>query len=300
MAIEFATPLIVLTLVALMMTGLPLGIVTLVVSIGLSLLYFGPQGLFLVASNVYGLMEHYTLVAVPLFVLMASILERSGVATELFDAMSLIAGKLRGGVAVQTTLVSVVLAAMTGVIGGEIVMLGLVALPQMLRLGYDRRLAIGTILAGGSLAMLIPPSIIMIVYGLTAGVSIGDLFIAGIAPGFLLASLYVTYILVRCHFNPALAPAAPTEVLDLALFAKLWILKGLIPPMLLIFWVLGSIYLGIASVTEAAGVGALGAALVAAARGNLSWSMISDASLQTMRTVGAIIWLILGDRKSVV
>jgi tripartite ATP-independent transporter DctM subunit len=288
------TLLIVAALLLLMMTGMPLGVVTLTVSIGTALIYFGPRGLFLIASNVYGLLENYPLVAVPLFVFMASILERSGVAEDLFNAMSIVAGDLRGGVAVQTTVVAVVMAAMTGIMGGEIVMLGLIALPQMLRLGYDRKLAMGTICAGGSLATLIPPSIIMIVYGLTAQVGIGDLFLAGALPGVLLASLYIGYIMIRCRLNPELAPLAPLKVRRMPRAEKLRAMRGLILPMAVIVWVLGSIYGGIASVTEAAGVGVIGAALAALARGQLSWSMIQAALRQTMVTVGTIIWLILG------
>jgi len=292
--IGLVTLLIVAALLLLMMTGMPLGVVTLTVSIGTALIFFGPRGLFLVASNVYGLLENYPLVAVPLFVFMASILERAGVAEDLFNAMSIVAGELRGGVAVQTTVVAVVMAAMTGIMGGEIVMLGLIALPQMLRLGYDRKLAMGTICAGGSLATLIPPSIIMIVYGLTAQVGIGDLFLAGAIPGLLLASLYIAYIIIRCRLNPDLAPLAPLEQRQMPRVEKLRAMRGLILPMAVIVWVLGSIYGGIASVTEAAGVGVIGAALAAAARGKLSWSMIQASLRQTMVTVGTIIWLILG------
>ncbi len=294
MDIGTVTLLIVAALLLLMMTGMPLGVVTLTVSIGTALIYFGPRGLFLVASNVYGLLENYPLVAVPLFVFMASILERAGVAEDLFNAMSIVSGDLRGGVAVQTTVVAVVMAAMTGIMGGEIVMLGLIALPQMLRLGYNRRLAMGTICAGGSLATLIPPSIIMIVYGLTAQVGIGDLFLAGAIPGALLASLYVAYIIVRCRLNPDLAPLAPLAMRRMPAAEKLRAMRGLILPLAVIVWVLGSIYGGIASVTEAAGVGVIGAALAALARGRLSWTMIQAALRQTMVTVGTIIWLILG------
>jgi len=288
------TILIVAALLLLMMTGMPLGIVTLTVSIGTALLNFGPQGLFLIGSNVFGLLENYPLVAVPLFVFMASILERAGVAEDLFNAMSILAGDLRGGVAVQTTGVAVVMAAMTGIMGGEIVMLGLIALPQMLRLGYDRKLAMGTICAGGSLATLIPPSIIMIVYGVTAQVPIGTLFLAGAVPGLLLASLYVTYILVLSNLRPQLAPLAPVEMRRMPAADKLKAMRGLILPILVIIWVLGSIYGGIASVTEAAGVGVVGAMLAALTRGRLTWTMLQGALRQTMVTVGTIIWLILG------
>lgn len=292
--IQTASLIIVVSMLLLMTTGMPLGIVTLTVSIGTALAFFGPPGLFLVASNAQGLLEAYPLVAVPLFVLMANILERSGVAEDLFDAMSMIGNRLPGGVAVQTTLVSVVMAAMTGIMGGEIVMLGLIALPQMLRLGYDKHLAMGTICAGGSLATLIPPSVIMIIYGLTANVSISDLFLGGFLPGLLLASLYIIYIMIRCSIQPHLAPKASDLLTDLTARQKVAKLKSLILPGLVILWVLGSIYGGIATVTEAAGVGAVGAAIAAYARGQFSIAMIQESLRKTMITVGTIIWLVLG------
>jgi len=294
MDIQTATFIIVGSMIALMALGIPLGVVTMTVSIGTALAYFGPPGLFLVASNAHGLLEAYPLVAVPLFVLMANILERSGVAEDLFDAMSIIAGRLRGGVAVQTTLVAVLMAAMTGIMGGEIVMLGLIALPQMLRLGYDSKLAMGTICAGGSLATLIPPSVIMIIYGLTANVSISDLFLGGFLPGLLLASLYITYILIRTNLQPHLAPLPGEGLIEMSSAEKAAKMKGLILPILLIIWVLGSIYGGIATVTEAAAVGVFGAIAAAAVRKMLSWEMLQEALRKTMITVATIIWLVLG------
>ncbi|MCA8928145.1 MAG: TRAP transporter large permease subunit [Alphaproteobacteria bacterium] len=294
MDIQTATVVIVVSMLLLMMTGMPLGIVTLTVSIGTALYAFGEPGLFLVASNVQGLLENYSLVAVPLFVLMANILERSGVAEDLFNAMSIIGGRLRGGVAVQTTLVAVIMAAMTGIMGGEIVMLGLIALPQMLRLGYDRKLAMGAICAGGSLATLIPPSVIMIVYGVTANVSINDLFLGGFLPGMLLASLYIAYILIRSHLHPHLAPIPSEAELSKSRSEKLAAMRGLILPGLVIVWVLGSIYGGIATVTEAAGVGVFGSIAAAIFRGQFSWEMLKEALRKTMITVGTIIWLVLG------
>ena len=293
--IGWVTVAIIALLLGLMTTGMPLGVATLTVSILCAIMFFGPRGLFLVSSNVLGLLEHYTLVAVPLFVLMSCILERSGVAQDLFDAMSVFAGNLRGGVAVQTTLVAVVLAAMTGIMGGEIVMLGLVALPQMIRLGYDRKLAMGTICAAGSLATLIPPSIIMIVYALAAQVAIGDLFIAGILPGALYAGLYIAYILVICRLRPHLAPTAAERtaaghVPEMAGNRMLAVAMAVI----VITMVMGSIYAGIASVTEAAGVGVVGACIVAAIRRRLAWPMMLESLLRTTTTVGTIIWLVLG------
>ena len=232
MDIGTITLLMVVSLLLLMLTGMPLGISTLVVSLGLTLLKFGPPGFFLVASNVMEVLHNYSLVAVPLFVLMSSILERSGVAEDLFNAMAVISGNIRGGVAVQTTLVSVIMAAMTGVVGGEIVMLGLIALPQMIRLGYDRKLTMGTICASGILATLIPPSIVMIVYGFSAGCSITDLFLAGVTPGVLFASMFIAYILIRCNLQPHLAPLAPDELQSLDFMGKLKLMRGLILPLI--------------------------------------------------------------------
>ncbi|HEY9550538.1 MAG TPA: TRAP transporter large permease subunit, partial [Kiloniellaceae bacterium] len=286
----------VVLLVALMMTGMPLGIVTLIVSVLMAIAFFGPRGLYLVSTNAAGLLDHYTLVAIPFFVLMASILERAGIAEDLFDAMSIFAGNLRGGVAVQTVVVAVILAAMSGVMGGEIVMLGLVALPQMFRLGYDRKLTIGLICASGALATLIPPSIIMIVYGLSAEVGIGDLFMAGVLPGMMLAAFYALYVLVRVHLNPKLAPTAKEVEAMTGKSNKLSRarLNAVILCIALIAAVMGSIYAGIASVTEAAAVGCIGAMAVAAVRHEMKWPVLQAALLGSMATVGTIIWLVLG------
>ncbi|OSQ36826.1 C4-dicarboxylate ABC transporter permease [Thalassospira sp. MCCC 1A01428] len=288
----------VLMLISLMMTGMPLGIVTLFVSVIIAIGFFGPRGLYLVSTNAAGMLEHYTLVAVPFFVLMAAILERSGVAEDLFDAMSVLAGNLRGGVAIQTVVVAVILAAMSGVMGGEIVMLGLVALPQMMRLGYDRKLSIGLICASGALATLIPPSIIMIVYGLSAEVGIGQLFIGGIVPGVLLAFCYAAYVFIRVNLNPKLAPTAAEAVQNgLVPVRKLGRQKLISVAMavILIFCVMGSIYGGIASVTESAAVGVVGALLIAFLRGRLfRTSLLGDTLVSTMSMVGTIMWLILG------
>lgn len=287
---------IVAALLALMMTGMPLGIVTLIISVVCALLFYGNQGLYLISTNAMDLLEKYPLVAVPFFVLMASILERAGIAQDLFDAMSIFAGGLRGGVAVQTTVVAVVLAAMSGVMGGEIVMLGLVALPQMLRLGYDRKLTIGLICASGALATLIPPSIVMIVYGLSANVGIGDLFAAGFGPGLMLATFYVSFVLVRCNLNPTLAPTAAEIAEKTGQEAKLarHQVMAVAACIALIVCVMGSIYGGITSVTEAAAVGVFGAIGVAAVRFQFNYALIRDCLANTMSVVGTIIWLILG------
>lgn len=294
MGIETVTLLIIVIMIGMMMLGVPLAWITMILATGCTLLWIGPNGLPLVASRVFGFVNEYVFVAVPLFVLMACILERSGVAHDLYDAMRLFAGGLPGGVAIQTTLVAIVMAAMTGIIGGEIVLLGLIALPQMLRLGYDRKLAIGIICAGGSLGTMIPPSVVLIVYGLTASVPIGELFLATVVPGLILGGLYIVYVLVRCTIDPSLGPPAPADERRIPTAEKLRLLKGLILPVLIIVWVLGSIYGGIASITESAGIGVVGAILSAAVRRELTFTMMREALVRTMTTVGVLLWLTLG------
>lgn len=279
-------------MVVLLLTGMPLAFVTLLVALIFALGWFGPMAIPLITSRIYTFVESFVFVSVPMFVLMAAILDRSGIARDLFDAMKLIGGRLRGGVAVQTIFVAVILAAMSGIIGGEIVLLGLLALPQMLRQGYDRALSIGVVCAGGSLGAMVPPSIVLIMYGLTANVSIGDLFTAAFMPGFMLAMFYVAYILIRVNLNPSLAPAPDTVPVPNVEKAKL--LKGLIMPLLVVFVVLGSIYGGIASVTEASAVGVGGVLLATILRGEFTYALLRDSALQTLATVGMIVWIGIG------
>ncbi|SLN73058.1 TRAP transporter large permease [Oceanibacterium hippocampi] len=280
-------------IVIFMMLGVPLVFVTGSVAVVTALLTFGPNALPLIASRIYTTVDSYALVAVPMFVLMAAILEKAGVAQELYDAMHVWSGRLKGGVALQTMIAAVVMAAMTGIVGGEIMLLGMVALPQMLRLKYDRKLAIGTICAGGSLGTMIPPSLVLIIYGLTASVSIGDLFLAAIGPGLLLAFLYLGYIWVRCTLNPSLGP--PSDIgSTLSFREKIVHLKGLVLPLGVVGVVLGSIYMGIASVSEAAAVGVAGAMVCAAVRRALTSGLLIDSLKQTMRVCGTILWLTFG------
>jgi tripartite ATP-independent transporter DctM subunit len=293
-SVELITILMFGGMIALLLLGLPLAFVTGVMAVGFGLALFGPGSLLLVASRIYSFMNEYVLVSVPMFIMMASILERSGVAHDLFRAMHVWAGGLKGGLAVQTTLAATVMAAMTGIIGGEIVLLGLVALPQMLRLGYDRKLAIGTICAGGSLGTMIPPSVVLVIYGLTVNAPIGDLFAASTVPGLMMASLYISYILIRCHINPRLGPPAPEAERDIPFAAKVKMLRGLALPMLVAASVLGTIYTGIASVTEAAGMGVVGTGLAAWIRGDLSFGLIRAALLQTMAACGLLLWVSFG------
>ncbi|AQQ07837.1 C4-dicarboxylate ABC transporter permease (plasmid) [Roseibium algicola] len=279
-------------LVGLLLTGMPLAMVTLLVALLFAVGWFGPMAVPLITSRVYSFVSSFVFISVPMFVLMAAILDRSGIARDLFDAMKLVGGRLRGGVAVQTIFVAVILAAMSGIIGGEIVLLGLVALPQMLRLGYDRRLAIGVVCAGGALGTMVPPSIVLIIYGLTANVSVGDLFTAAFVPGFMLAGLYIAYILFRSYTDPKVAPPPPEKRISLS--EHLPLLRGLVLPMAVVFVVLGSIYGGIASVTEASAIGVAGVIVSTILRREFSFSMLLDASMHTLATVGMIMWIGIG------
>ncbi|NIA70800.1 TRAP transporter large permease subunit [Pelagibius litoralis] len=292
--IEMGSLLLVGSIMVMILTGIPLAFVTGLIAIIFTLAWFGPLGVPLVSSRIYSFINEYVLVAIPMFVLMASLLDRSGMARDLYDAMRIVAGRIKGGVAIQTLIAAVFLAAISGIIGGEIVLLGLIALPQMLRLGYNRALAIGTVCAGGSLGTMIPPSIVLIVYGLTASVSIGDLFLATVTPGLMLATLYVIYIFVRCTLDPTMAPSIPQAELDMPLSEKAAKMKGVIMPVGVAFMVLGSIYGGVASVTEAAAMGVLGVFLAALVRGEVSVTLIRDSLKQTLETCGMIIWIGLG------
>ncbi|BBK42071.1 tripartite transporter large subunit [Allostella vacuolata] len=294
MGIELITFLMFGGMIVLLLLGLPLAFVTGIIAVIFGLGLFGTPSLLLVSSRIYSFMNEYVLVSVPMFILMASLMERSGVARDLFRAMHVWAGSLRGGLAVQTTIAATIMAAMTGIIGGEVVLLGLVALPQMLRLGYDRKLAIGTICAGGSLGSMIPPSIVLVIYGLTVNVSIGDLFSAAVVPGMIMATMYISYILIRCYINPSLGPPASDEDRNIPLIEKLAMLKSIALPMLIAASVLGTIYTGVASVTEAAGMGVVGTAIAAALRRELSWSMVQGALVQTMTSCGILLWVSFG------
>jgi tripartite ATP-independent transporter DctM subunit len=294
MSIELITLLMIGSLLLLLIMGMPMALALGFVAVAFAYAFFGWGALQLISSRIYGFVSVYVLIAVPMFLLMASIMDRSGVARDLYDAMSVWAGGLPGGVALMTLIAAVFMAATTGIIGGEIILLGLVALPQMLRLGYQKNLAIGTICAGGSLGTMIPPSIVLIFYGLTANVSIGELFVAVVVPGLLLAALYLVYILVRCRLDPSIAPPLPPAERDMPIADKLRLLKGLILPMGIAFGVLGSIYAGVAAVSEAAAVGVAGTIFAAWVRGALTWELLRGALHQTMSTCGLLLWLTFG------
>ena len=330
----------------------------------------GAGALNILQQKIYGLLTDYVLISVPLFIFMASLLEKSGIAKDMYASLNVWLSRTRGGIAIVTSIMAVIMAAMSGIIGGEVVLLGLIALPQMLKLGYNQNLAIGTICASGSLGTMIPPSIVLIMYGLITETSIKALFTAAFLPGFMLASFFIIYIIVRTQLRPEDAPlpdpapgepegseksilfatfltilvagfssvlflrvlfftvtgqnadlgdtvepivwgtpdyviwfAAWTGIALLLLFfafgvarAKLaWSMgKGLVPPIVVIGVVLGSIYGGITGVTEAAGMGAVAVLIIATLRGEASFELIWDSLMRTMKSTGTIIWVTIG------
>lgn len=289
LGIELGTYVLVGSIFLLLLTGLPLAWVTGLVAIIFTFGWFGPNALPLVTSRVFGFITEYSLVAVPMFILMAALLDRSGIAKDLFNSMRVLAGRVPGGVAVQTLIVAILLAAMSGVIGGEIVLLGILALPQMLCLGYDRNLSIGVVVAGGSLGTMMPPSIVLIIYGLIASVSIADLFTAAITPALLLLAFYIAYVLVLCIRNPKLGPPMSKEEAKQESLGHALLSLG--APLFIVVVVLGSIYAGVASITEAAALGVSSVLVISLLRRELNFKMLQDSLVHTLETCGMIIWI---------
>lgn len=273
--------------------GLPMAFTLGSASVIAAWLFIGPECLSYIAQNTYGMARNLILIAMPLFIFMACVLERSGVADALYSAMHQWVGPLRGGLAMGTVLICTVIAAMSGVTTTGVVTMGLIALPIMLERGYDKSISIGPILAGGALGILIPPSCSFIVYGMLTRVSIGRLFAGGIIPGLILSFFYVSYIGIRSFFQPKLAPALPKEE-RVSFRQKIALSRGLVLPVLLVVGVLGSIFLGIASPSEAAAIGAGGAIISAAIYHKLNWKMLKEACYRTMAVNGMIMWILFG------
>lgn len=290
-SIEYLTLLFFGLLFALIMLGAPLAFV--LGGLSVIFLYFeqGSIAFYLIASKMWDLMDTSSLIAIPLYVFMAMILERSGVAHDLFRMMHMWWGGIRGGLAFGTVGICAIFAAMSGISGAAVVTMGTIALPQMLKRGYDKRLALGAINAGGGWGILIPPSILMVLYALISEVSIGKLFAAGVGPGLLLFLLVSTYIIVRCWFQPELGPALPLE--ERATWPeKFRALTAVLLPIMIIIFVLGAIFAGIATVTEAAAVGVFGALLASVVNRKLTWKVISEAALRTFRLTTIITWIV--------
>ena len=275
------------------MLGLPLSFVTGGLACVFLFIFGDAEALNIIPSRLYPLMTDYQLTAIPMFIFMASMLERAGVIEELFDMVYKMLGGLRGGLASSTVIASTLLAAMCGVIGATEVTMGLIALPAMLKRRYDSTIACGSILAGGTLGILIPPSILAILFAVVAQQSVGELFIGAVIPGLLLSAMYIAYISLRCGLNPALGPALPPEE-RVSNIEKFRLLKNLAAPLALVTIVLGIIFTGVATPVEAAGVGSFGAMVVSAMHRRLTFTNLRAAAISTMKVTGMVLWIIFG------
>ncbi|MEX0603980.1 MAG: TRAP transporter large permease subunit [Marinobacter sp.] len=291
MSIEVLTLLFFGSLLFFLILGLPLAFVLGGVSVVFLYFTWGFDSFYMVASQIWGTMGSFTLVAIPLFVFMAMILERTGVANDLYRMMYMWWGGVRGGLAIGTLFICAIFAAMCGISGAAVVAMGTIALPSMLERGYDKNMALGCINTGGGWGILIPPSILMILYALITGVSVGQMFAAGVLPGILLMVLTIAYIIIRCYFQPHLAPALPPE--ERASWPeKFHALRAVILPILIVIMVLGSIIGGITTPTEAAAVGVLGSLVSALVYRKFSWALINDAAIRTFKLTGMIMWIL--------
>ncbi len=275
---------------ALLITGFPIAFSLLSVAIICLLVFDSPTSLISPVSMILDVTAKDIYLAIPMFILMAMILQFSGLVANLYEMMHKWSGRMRGGLAIGSIFISTILAATTGLAATGVVTVGPVALPEMLKRGYDKRLAIGAIPAGGVLGPIIPPSVLMVMIGGLTGVSVGALFMGGLIPGLILALFFILYIFIRCMLNPTLAPAAPGNV---SWREKLFSLRLVILPLLLILAVLGSIYSGMATPTEAASAGALGAIICSAVNRTLSFNNLKKAIISTIPVSLMVYWLLI-------
>ncbi|MEN3377284.1 MAG: hypothetical protein V7604_2639 [Hyphomicrobiales bacterium] len=291
--IAWLTLLLFGSLGVLLALGLPMAFCTGSLAVVFLFLFGNSAILNMMPSRIFPFMTDYQLSAVPLFIFMAAMLEKAGIIEELFDAVYKWLGAVKGGLAAATVLACTALAAMVGVVGATEVTMGMIALPAMLKRGYDQKLACGSLLAGGTLGILIPPSVMAIVYAVVAQQSLGELLVGSILPGLLLSGLYIAYILVRCYINPSLGPALPIEE-RVSTREKFMLLKKTIAPLLLIILVLGVIFVGIATPVEAAGIGTFGALFVSALHRRLNWISVREAAFATLKATAMVMWIFFG------
>jgi tripartite ATP-independent transporter DctM subunit len=289
MSTELITVLLFGGLLSLLALGVPVAFALGGISVLISILLGGTGDLFIVATTTYREITDPGLITIPLFLLMGNFLVHSGISDRLFQALNQWLTGLRGGLAIVSVCVCVALA-MCGGFGPGIITMGLIAVPAMLKRSYNKSLALGSVMAGGVLGCIIPPSILMIVFGYISRVSIGRLFFGGAIPGFVCAILYIVYIIVRVHFQPELAPRPDEEGTEKRSWRSL---KDILLPALLVVLVLGSIFMGIATPSEAAGVGAFGSFLICIIYRKLTWQVIRDSCLETMKISGMALWILI-------
>ncbi|MCC2652744.1 MAG: C4-dicarboxylate transporter [Microvirga sp.] len=281
--------------VVFIMLGFPIAFTLMALGFGFGYFAMGDIVFALVVQRAYSVMTNDTLVAIPLFVFMGYIIERANILDRLFYSIQIAIGGLPGSLAIATLVTCALFATATGIVGAVVTLMGLLAFPAMLKAGYDVRLSAGVVCAGGCLGILLPPSVLLILYGATAGVSVPKLYAGALFPGLMLAALYTFYVIVRCALNPSLAPKLPPEERKVPLAKVIWSLAtSFFPLALLILSVLGAIFFGIATPTEAAAVGALGSLLLAAAYRSLSFGKLRESVILTARTSAMVCWLFVG------
>jgi tripartite ATP-independent transporter DctM subunit len=290
MSVEMITLVLFVAMAVGLISGLPIAFVLGSIAVFFSYLVVGPNFVGMVMNGMFRLMNTYTFLALPFFLFMANILERSGVADDLYSMMHRWFGPVPGGLAIGTVIICTIFAAMSGVSAAATVTMGLIALPAMIKRGYDKRLSVGAIAAGGGLGQLIPPSTIMITWALFSGESVGQMFIGGIIPGLILSGLYIAYISIRCFTQPKVGPPIAKEE-RLGWKDKIISLKAVILPIFIILGVLGTIFAGIATPTEAAAVGSLASIISAVIYRRLNWENVIIALLGTLKTTCMVLWL---------
>ena len=293
------------TFIALLFTGFPVAFVLAGVgiifsgvayytdSLGWTMTGLDYNTLNMLVGRIFGIMDNWVLIALPMFIFMGLMLDKSGLAEKMMRSMQKLFGKVRGGLSITVTLIGIILAASTGIIGASVVMLGLMALPIMLNQKYDRPLALGTVAASGCLGILIPPSIMLVIMGDVLGISVLDLFMGAVFPGLILGFLYVTYILIFCNIFPDKAPLA-SDHKNIELKDLLQVIIDIVPPAGLILAVLGSIFMGVATVTEASGVGALGAVIIALFNKKFNFKILKEVVMNTMNVSAYIFAIFVG------
>ena len=300
MNLEWLGPLMFVVAFALIFSGYPVafslgGTSLLFAFIGVEVGLFEWSLLYALPERIFGVMSNYVLLAIPFFIFMGTMLEKSKLAEDLLQTIGMLFGPLRGGLALAVVIVGALLAAATGVVGASVVAMGMISLPVMLRYGYSRPLAAGVIAASGTLGQIIPPSLVLVVLADQMGISVGDLFLGAFVPGVLLASLYGVFVTTLAFFRPQVAPALPIEDRDLRgreLASR--VMRVMVPPLVLILLVLGSIFAGVATPTEAGALGAVGAIALAAWAGRLNLKALRDTADETTRLTAMVLFLLIG------
>ena len=291
MSIELITLIMFGSLIIGLALGLPLAFLLGGIAVVCTYFLWGPKAITMIVLQTFDWSKNFLVMAIPLFIFMGLLLQRSGVAERLYEMMYRWAGRLRGGLAIGTVGICTIFAAMTGITGAATVTMGIIALPAMLKRNYNRGLAMGSIATGGTLGILIPPSVMFIILGLVTQVSVGKLFAGGIFSGLALSLLIMSYIGIRAFLQPQLAPASPEKY---TWREKISSVTGIIAPLLLILAVLGAIFGGVATPTEAAAVGAFGALICVFAYGRFSWKLLSEVCYSTLRLSCMVIWILIG------